>query len=83
MSEPDYPNTLNNLLQEHPSGNLSPYLRYTFTQEDPDGNATHIATAMFRDQAYGVGKGKSKSVARWNAAKATYELFSTNGVPGV
>ncbi|KAN0126568.1 hypothetical protein V8E52_000208 [Russula decolorans] len=83
MSEPDYPVLLNNLLQQHPSGNMSPYLRYTFAQEGPDGDATHLATAMFRDQGYGVGKGRSKGVARSNAAKATYELFSTNGVPGM
>ncbi|KAI0273147.1 hypothetical protein BGY98DRAFT_1099508 [Russula aff. rugulosa BPL654] len=83
MSEPDYPNMLNNLLQGHPGGNVSCHLRYTFTQEGPDGNATHFATAKFREQGYGVGEGKTKGVARWNAAKATYELFSTTGVPGM
>lgn len=82
MPEPDYPMLLNNLLQQHPSGNLSPHFYWAFAQEGPDGDATHIATAKFRNKGYGVGSGRNKSDARWIAAKATYELFSTNGVPG-
>ncbi|KAF8484441.1 hypothetical protein DFH94DRAFT_232898 [Russula ochroleuca] len=82
MADRDYPVVLNNLLQNHPSGNLSHNLHYTFTQEGPDNKATHIATAIYRGNPYGVGRGTSKSAARKNAAKATYEEFSRDGVPG-
>ncbi len=36
---------LNNLLQGHPTGNLTPYFEYVMTREGPDDNVTHFATA--------------------------------------
>jgi hypothetical protein len=36
---------LNNLLQGHRTGNLTPHFQYVMTKEGPDDNVTHFATA--------------------------------------
>lgn len=41
----DYPVLLNNLLQGHRTGNLTPHFQYAMTKEGPDDNVTHFATA--------------------------------------
>ena len=45
MAPPDYPVLLNNLLQGHPTGNLSSHFQYDMTREGIEDNVTHIATA--------------------------------------
>jgi len=47
----DYPVLLNNLLQEHRAGNLTPYLRFAMYMKGPDGNAIHVATAICEHSA--------------------------------
>jgi len=79
---PDYPNLLNNMLQGHRAGNLTEHFKYEMTQEGPQDNVTHIATATFRGITYAVGRGKSKGVAKNAAAQVVYEGFLANGVPG-
>jgi hypothetical protein len=44
-NHPDYPVLLNNLLQGHPTGNLTSHFQYVMTKEGPDDNVTHFATA--------------------------------------
>ena len=40
----DYPVLLNNLLREHPAGNLSFLCEYEMTREGPEDAVTHFAT---------------------------------------
>jgi hypothetical protein len=41
----NYAVVLNNLLQGHETGNLTPYFQYVMTREGRDDAPTHIATA--------------------------------------
>ncbi|KAI0306885.1 hypothetical protein B0F90DRAFT_1665253 [Multifurca ochricompacta] len=78
----DYVVALNNFLQEHPAGNLSPFFRWLMTQEGPNHQVVHIATAVFRGVAVGEGRGTSKGRAKNAAAKDVLANFQENGVPG-
>ena len=49
--ELDYPVLLNNLLQGHRNGNLTPHFQYVMTGEGLDGNVTHFATAKCEHSA--------------------------------
>jgi len=81
-AQPDYAVELNNLLQGHPTGNLTKYFQYVMSREGRDDAPVHIATAMFRDVEYAVGRGVNKGAAKRDAARQVYVNFSVNGVPG-
>ena len=53
MTTPDYPVLLNNLLQGHPTGNLTPHFQYDMTREGREDNVIHIATAKCECSAIG------------------------------
>ncbi|KAH9983205.1 hypothetical protein BJV74DRAFT_886994 [Russula compacta] len=73
---------LNNFLQEHPTGNLTPFFKYDMTTEGPPNQITHIATAKFRGVTYAVKRATAKGVAKRDAAKHVLDYFKENGVPG-
>ncbi|KAI0248807.1 hypothetical protein BJV78DRAFT_1232611 [Lactifluus subvellereus] len=70
---------LNNFLQSHETGDLTPHFHWVMDKDGQDHNAVHIATAMFRDQPVGQGRGTSKSAAKHDAA----EIVLANGMVGV
>lgn len=88
MAQPEdgrnYVVVLNNFLQGHPTGNLTPFLQYVMSQEGRGDTLIHTAIAKFRHVEYAVtvGRGTSKGSAKRDAAKKVYEYFLENGVPG-
>ncbi|KAI9508146.1 hypothetical protein F5148DRAFT_1284403 [Russula earlei] len=80
VEETDYAVELNNFLQQHPTGNLTPYFRYAMTQEGKNHNAVHTAKVIFRGATYGEGTGNDKGTAKRAAAKQALEHFKTYGV---
>ncbi|KAI0298826.1 hypothetical protein BC826DRAFT_1102890 [Russula brevipes] len=81
-TERDYAVELNNFLQGHPAGNLTPFFKWVMKQEGNNNDATHIATAKYRDETYGVGTARSKGAAKRIAAKQALDHFEAQGVPG-
>ncbi|KAH9005386.1 hypothetical protein EDB86DRAFT_1438959 [Lactarius hatsudake] len=59
---------LNNFLQGHSRGNLTTLLSWEMTQQGPQNQVTHYATAKFQRQAIGYGNGLSKGGAKAMAA---------------
>jgi len=80
-TERNYSVELNNFLQEHPTGDLTPFLHYALTRYGPDHSAVHVARAIFRGNSYGEGRGTRMGVAKREAAMRALEYFLANGVP--
>jgi len=80
-TESDYAVELNNFLQGHSTGDLTPFFHYAMTRDGPGHSVTHIAHAMFRGKSYGEGRGKNKGAAKREAARHALEFFRANGVP--
>ncbi|KAI0248811.1 hypothetical protein BJV78DRAFT_1156239 [Lactifluus subvellereus] len=75
---------LNNLLQNHETGNLTPQFHWVMDKEGKDHNAVHTATAMFRGQNVGQGSGTSKGAAKRDAAgKESIAAFLWFGRPNL
>ncbi|KAH9025101.1 hypothetical protein EDB85DRAFT_2150024 [Lactarius pseudohatsudake] len=69
MSRPVDPvRDLNNYLQGHSRGNLTTLLSWETTQQGPQQQVTHYATAKFQGQRIGYGNGLSKGGAKAVAA---------------
>jgi len=59
---------LNDRLKDHSTGNLTPYLSWALSQEGPDHQKIHFATARFNGRDIGSGRGFSKGLAKREAA---------------
>ncbi|KAI9443882.1 hypothetical protein H4582DRAFT_2071400 [Lactarius indigo] len=76
MSRPVDPvRDLNNYLQGHPMGNLTPLLSWETTQEGPQNQVKHYATAKFQGQSIGHGHGQYKNGAKAMAAAAALQYL--------
>lgn len=72
---------LNNFLQSHSAGNLAHYFSWRITQEGPNHQAVHHATAIYRGVPVGEGKGVAIGLAKRAAAMQALNYFLKNGVP--
>ncbi|KAI0248818.1 hypothetical protein BJV78DRAFT_1156244 [Lactifluus subvellereus] len=71
---------LNNYLQGHPKGNLTPSFSWCMSRSGPDHQATHYATAKFEGAE--IGHGRSFSIGnakRLAAMEALQYLRATHG----
>ncbi|KAH9071597.1 hypothetical protein EDB83DRAFT_259615 [Lactarius deliciosus] len=78
MSDPV--RNLNNYLQAHPSGNLTPQFSWEMSKEGPNHQITHHAIAKFRGVEVGRGKGVSMGLAKRDAANIALQCLRTSGV---
>jgi len=82
-SDRDWAVELNNFLQEHPTGNLTPLFGYKMSRDrSDDNNDIHTAQAMFNGRCYGEWKARRIGIAKREAARQALEYFKRNGVPG-
>ncbi|KAI0294376.1 hypothetical protein BC826DRAFT_1011968 [Russula brevipes] len=79
--EPDSQVELNNYLQGHPSGNLTPFFTYTMSQSGNDLQPTHHTTARFAGNIVGEGRGKTKGASKRAAAMNALQHFKVHGIP--
>jgi len=73
---PDSTRDLNNFLQSH-GGNLTRYFSWLMNQEGPDHQRTHHATAKFRGQVIGYGRGLSTGNAKQAAAEQAMQYLNS------
>jgi len=59
---------LNNFLQGHPSGNLTPQFSWDAKQEGPGHQVIHLVTAKFRGVEIGCGRATAMGPAKKEAA---------------
>lgn len=71
---------LNNYLQAHRSGNLTPQFSWEMSKEGPNHQITHRAIAKFRGVEVGHGKGVSMGLAKKEAAITALQYLKTSGV---
>ena len=62
--QPDYAVELNNFLQGHPTGNLTPFFQYVMAREGRDDAPIHLATAMCEDHRHESTCGAAELI-RW------------------
>ncbi|KAH9960446.1 hypothetical protein BC827DRAFT_1376708 [Russula dissimulans] len=80
-AERDYAVELNNFLQGHPTGDLTPFFHYALTKDGPNDSVIHAARVIFRGNSYGEGRGRKIGIAKREAARHALEFFRANGVP--
>ncbi|KAF8270934.1 hypothetical protein EI94DRAFT_646661 [Lactarius quietus] len=70
---------LNNYLQAHPSGCLTPHLSWAISQEGPNHQFTYYATAKLQGATIGHGAGLTTGLAKREAAIIALQWLTANG----